>query len=113
MNWWWSHQRVRQTPTETEVVHALGVVVLVPEQRQQDHRRAEVERLGRRVVAAVSDDRVDLRDDRGLRQELCADHVVGELVEVGLRPLAHDEAVRCATEHIHEPLHEVDVGAAE
>ena len=49
---------------EAELVHPLRVVVLVPEQRQHDHRLAEVERLGGRVVAAVGDHEVDERDDR-------------------------------------------------
>jgi hypothetical protein len=39
-------------------------------------------------------------------------HVVGELVEVGLRALAHDVAVRRAAEHVDQPPHQVDVGAA-
>ena len=73
---------------ETGLVDALGVVVLVPEQRQRDHRLAEVEALGRRVVAAVGDDEVDQRQDRRLGHELLAPHVVGELVLRRLRPLA-------------------------
>ena len=52
---------VAQPDAEAQLVHALGVVVLVPEQRQQHHRLAEVHRLGRGVVAAVGDHQVDLR----------------------------------------------------
>lgn len=49
-------EAVRAEPDAvTQFGHALGVVVLVPEQRQQDHGLAEVEGLGRRVVAAVRD----------------------------------------------------------
>ena len=59
---------------EARLLDALGVVVLVPEQRQDDHRLAEVQALGDRVVAAVGDDGVDLREDRGLGQELLAGH---------------------------------------
>ena len=47
----------RQADPEAELVHPLRVVVLVPEQRQQHGRLAEVQRLGGRVVAAVGDDR--------------------------------------------------------
>ena len=86
---------VRRHPdAEARLVDALRVVGLVPEDRQRDHRLAEVEALGRRVVAAVRDDEVDLREDRRLRQELRAPHVVGELELGVLRPLRHDEPVR-------------------
>ena len=44
----------RQADPEAELVDPLGVVVLVPEQRQHDHRLAEVDALGGRVVAAVA-----------------------------------------------------------
>jgi hypothetical protein len=57
---------------------ALGVVVLIPEQREDDHRFAEVDGLGGRVVPAVSDHQIDHRQDSGLRQELRAPHVLGE-----------------------------------
>ena len=50
----------RQAHAEPSLVDPLGVVVLVPEERQQDHRQAIVEALGDRVVAAVGDHQVDL-----------------------------------------------------
>ena len=59
----------REPTPEAGLVDPLGVVDLVPEQRQHDHRLAVVERLGDGVVAAVGDDEVDLRQDRRLRQE--------------------------------------------
>jgi hypothetical protein len=51
---------------------ALRVVVLVPEDRERQHRLAEPHALGRRVVAAVRDHGVDVRQHGGLRQELLA-----------------------------------------
>src|SRR5581483_7745248 len=41
--------RVEPDP-EPQLGDPLGVVVLIPEERQDDHRLAEVERLRRRVV---------------------------------------------------------------
>src|SRR6266480_5860705 len=43
----------REPHPEPELGHALGVVELVPEQRQHDHGFPEMQGLGRRVVAAV------------------------------------------------------------
>ena len=63
-----------------QLVDALRVVVLVPEERQHDHRLAEVHRLRRRVVPAVGDHEIDLGDDRRLGQELGAPHVRRQLV---------------------------------
>ena len=74
----------------------LGVVVLIPEERQRDHRLAEVEALGRRVVPAVGDDDVGERQESRLRDELVAPHVVRELELGRLRALGDDEAVRRA-----------------
>ena len=102
-----------QPHPEPEFVDALGVFVLVPEQRQHDQRLAEVQRLGDGVVAAVGDHQVDLRDHLGLRQHLRADHVVRQRDPVGLRSLADDEAVPGGAEHVDQALHEFDVGAAE
>ena len=62
----------REAPAEAGLVDPLGVVDLVPEQRQHDHRLAVVEGLGDGVVAAVGDDEVDLRQDRRLGQERLA-----------------------------------------
>ena len=59
-----------QSDAEPEFVDALGVFVLVPEQRQHDQRLAEVQRLGDGVVAAVRDHQVDLGNHLGLRQHL-------------------------------------------
>ena len=66
----------RQAPPEAGLVDPLGVVDLVPEERQHDHRLAVVEGLGDGVVAAVGDDQVDLGQDRRLGQEALADLVV-------------------------------------
>lgn len=74
--------------------HALGVVVLVPEQRQQDHGLAEVEGLGGRVVAAVGDDEIDQRKDPGLRQVLLAPHVRSQFDLLVHRAPGDDVAVR-------------------
>src|SRR5205807_8489208 len=77
----------RQPDAGRQLLDPLGVVVLIPEEREDDHRLAEEEALRDRVVAAVSQDEVDLRQDPRLRQELSADHVVGELELVVLRAL--------------------------
>jgi len=52
---------------ESEFLHPLSIVVLIPEKRQHDHRLAEMERLGDRVVAAMCDHQIDLRQERRLR----------------------------------------------
>src|SRR5437879_4571463 len=100
-----------QAHAEAELVHALRVVVLIPrvvvlipEERQHDHRLSEMERLGDRVVATVRDDEVDLRKDRRLRQELLAEHVVGERDQLVLRTLAHNHPVIGLREHVDERL---------
>ena len=98
---------------EAELVHALRVVVLIPEERQDDHRLAEVEALGDRVVAAVRDHEVGVGEDRRLREELRAAHVVRELVLIVLRPFRDDEALRAVGKRRDEPSHQVDVGRAE
>ena len=92
---------------------ALRVVVLVPEERKRDHRTPEVEALGRRVVPGVRDDDVGERQERRLRDELLAPHVLGELELGRLRPFRDDESVRRARQHVDEPLHQVDVRRAE
>ena len=93
----------REPDAETRLVDPLRVVVLIPEERQRDHRLAEMEALRRRVVPAVRDHEVDERQDRRLRQELLAPHVLGELVLGVLRTLGDDEAVRRARQHVDEP----------
>ena len=103
----------RQPDAEAGLVDALRVVVLVPEDRERNHRLAEVEALRRRVVAAVRDDEVDLRQDRRLGEELLAPHVVRELELGVLRALRHDEPVRRVREHLDEAAHQLDVGRAE
>ena len=84
---------VGEADAVAELVDALGVVVLVPEQRQHDHRLAEVHRLGGGVVATVGDHQVDLRDHLGLRDGRGAGHVVGQPQLVGPGTHAHDDAV--------------------
>ena len=103
----------RQADAVAELVDPLRVVVLVPEQRQHDHRLAEVHGLGRGVVATVGDHQVDLRDDPGLRHDRVADHVVGQPDLVGPGAHAHDHAVLGGAEQVDEPLQQADVGAAE
>src|SRR3990170_6296597 len=82
-----------------ELVHALRVVVLVPEQRQHDHRLAEVEGLRRGVVPAVRDHEVDERDDVRLGHAPFPPHVVGKVELVRARALRHDVAVGREREH--------------
>ena len=107
-------QRIRrQALAEAELVDTLRVVVLIPEDREHHHRLAEVEALGGRVVAAVRDDEIDLRQDRRLREELRAPHVVGELEQLVLRPLGHDEPVRTVREDRDQALHQLEVGGGE
>jgi hypothetical protein len=72
-----------------------------------------MEALGDRVVPAVGDHEVDVWEYRRLRQELGADHVVGELEELVLRPLRHDHAMRTAREGRHERPHQLEIGRAE
>ena len=103
----------RQPPPEARLVDALGVVDLVPEQRQHDHRLAVVERLDDGVVAAVRDHEVDQRQDRRLGQERLAGHVVVEPDLVGQRSLGHDHPVLRAPEHVDQALHQLDVGRPE
>ena len=103
----------REARPEAALVNALSVVVLVPEERQRDHRLAEVEALRRRVVAAVGDDEVDERQQRGLREELGAPHVRREVVLLVLRSLGDDESVRRAGEHLDQATHQLDVGRAQ
>jgi len=74
------------------LVDPLGVVVLVPEQRQHDHRLAEVHRLGRCVVATVGDDEVHEGQDVCLRKELGDPHVRQRVLGM-LRAGGDDEAV--------------------
>ena len=105
---------VRVEPqAEAELVHALRVVVLIPEERQDDHRLPEVEALRDRVVAAVRDHEVDVGEDRRLREKLGAAHVVGQLVLVVLRSFRDDEAMRTVGERRDEPAHQLDVRRAE
>ena len=105
---------VRVEPAaEPELVHALGVVVLVPEERQHHRRLREVQRLGDGVVAAVRDHEVDLRQDRRLGQELGADHVLGEAQLVVARAHADDEEVVGLAQRVDQPLHQLHVGRAE
>ena len=99
-----------QAHAEPELVHPLGVVVLVPEQRQDDHGLAEVQALGGGVVAAVRDHQVGARDDRGLRQELRAVHVAGQLQFGVQRSLGHDVAVRGGRQAVDDPAHQGHVG---
>jgi hypothetical protein len=61
-------------------------VVLVPEDRQDDHRFAEVEGLGDGVVTAVGDE-VDLGEDRGLGDGLGAGHVGASSSSLAWGPL--------------------------
>ncbi len=103
----------RQAPPEAGLLDPLGVVHLVPEQRQHDHRLAVVERLGDGVVPAVGDDQVDHRQDGRLRQEPLAGLVVVEHDLVGQRPLGHDDAVLRRRQEVDQPLHEPDVGRPE
>ena len=59
----------------TSFVHARRVVMAVPDVRHDDRRFAEVKALSEGVVAAVMDDSINLRNDRGLRKPLVEDDV--------------------------------------
>jgi hypothetical protein len=61
----------------------------------------------------VGDHHVDLRDHLGLWHRLRADHGVGQLDLVGLRTLADHEAVPRMAKYVDQPLHQLDVSAAE
>ena len=91
-------------------MHPLRVVVLVPEQRQHDHRLAEVQALGGGVVPAVRDHQVGERDDRGLRHELRAPHVRRQGDLLVQRPQGHHVPVRGGRQAVDHPLHQADVG---
>ena len=98
---------------EAGLVDALRVVVLIPEDRQHDHRQAVVQALRRRVVAAVRHDQVDLRKQRRLRQELGAGHRAREAKLVMAWSERHDHAVPRGAEHVDQPLHQRHVTRAE
>jgi len=97
----------------TEFVNALCVVVLVPEQRQHDHRLAEVERLGSRVVPAVSDDQVGVGQHVRLGHLRSTPHVRGKFVLVGERTFGDDEPMASRAKHGDQPSHQFDIGRAQ
>ena len=103
----------RQPSPEPGLVDPLGVVDLVPEQRQHDHRLAVVERLGDGVVAAVGDHEVHLREDRRLRQEPLPRLVVVERDLVGERALRDDDPVLGGGQQVDQALHQPDVRGPE
>ena len=106
--------RVRVEPhAEAGLVEPLGVVVLIPEEREDHGGLAEPQRLGDRVVAAVRDHEVDVREDRDLRQELGAGHVRGELELIVLRALGHHDPAVDLRELADQRAHELDVARAE
>jgi hypothetical protein len=98
---------------EPELVHALGVVVLIPEERQHHGRLPGLQRLGDRVVAPVGYDEVDLRQDRRLGQELGPDDVLAEVQLVVARSHADDDEVVGLCQRVDQSLHELHVGRAE
>ena len=100
----------REASPEAGLVDPLGIVDLVPEERQHDHRLAVVERLRDRVVAAVRDHEIHLRQDRGLRQEPLAGLVVVQGDLIGERALRDDDPVLGRRQEIDQPLHQSDVG---
>ena len=99
-----------EPPSEARLVDSLGVVVLIPEKRQQHHRLAEVEALGDGVVATVGDHQIDLRQDGGLRQELRAGHVRCQLQLGVLGAHRNDHPVRRLGQRSDEASHQLDVG---
>ena len=103
----------RQAAAEPCLVDALGVVDLVPEERQDDHRLAVVERLGDGVVAAVGDDQVDPGQDRRLGQEPLARLVVVQGDLVGQRTLGDDDPVLGRRQQVDQPLHQGHVRRTE
>src|SRR3954469_17823467 len=103
----------RQSDAEAGLVQALRIVVLIPEQRQPDHRQPEVEPLTGRVVAAVRDQQIALRQDRRLRQELVAVHVGPERHLILQRTHRHDRPVLGGRHRVDQPLHQPDVHAPE
>ena len=99
--------------TEARLLEALGVVVLIPEERQRDHGEAEVKPLADGVVAAVRDQQIALGKDRRLRQNWFP-YIFGPSVIWSLSgPM--DTTVRCSIEghRVDEALHQTDVHAAE
>ena len=103
----------REAFAETRLPQPLRVVVLIPEQRKADHRQAEVEALAHRVVAAVRDQQIALRQDRRLRQELIAVHVRPERHLVLQRSHRHDRAVLGLGHRVDQALHQPHVHATE
>jgi hypothetical protein len=61
----------------------------------------------------VGDDGVREWEQRRLRQELLAPHVVGQLELGVLRSFGDHDSMPGAREHVHQAPHEVDVGRAE
>src|SRR5262249_42479607 len=98
---------------EAGFVEALGVVVLVPEDREDDHRLAGVEGLGDGVVATVGDHQVDLGGGLGVGGGIGGGRVVGEVVRGWLGAFGDDHPVAVAGEGFDQVAHQVDVGGAE
>ena len=102
-------------PIEPELVacvlDSLGVVETVPGKRHQEQRLAVVERLVDRVVAAVRDDHVAMRQDRRLRVPRGKVYVVGRR-PVLVRVVTDTDTLSPAppSEHLDHALNQLDVG---
>src|SRR5664280_2645069 len=95
-------------------VDAGGVVVAVPNVRHDDRRLAEVQTLGEGVVAAVVNDSVNLRNDRGLREPLVENYILWDVrVSVEICADIHQRADRELTDGINEALQGLGIAAAE
>src|SRR6266542_3587226 len=101
-----------ESSSKSQLVHSLSVVVLVPEERQHDHRLPKMQRLRNGVVAAVCDHDVYLGQDHRLSQELLAGHVRSQAKLFVLRPHADDDEVISLCESVDQLLHEADVSRA-
>ena len=92
--------------------HCCGRTCATP-MREHDHRLAEVEGLGRGVVAAVGDHQVDERQDGRLGQEHRADHVVWAGGTARCWGPWRRRIGGASAQDVDEAPHEVDIGRAE
>jgi len=68
-----------------------------------------MEALGYGIVAAMGDDQIHPWQDRRLRQELGAPHVVGQSDEFMLWPFADNHSMPAPGQHLGEVIHQLDI----
>ena len=104
----------RHLEAVTGLVDTGGVVVAVPHIGHDDGRLAEVEAFRERVIAAVVDDGVDLRNDRRLREPALDDDIARHIL-VGVLVVADiDEcAIGKLADRGNQSLEEIRIAGTE